>query len=73
MVTKRTFFVCKERTVNSEQRSGFQPYRPEEPRVPPATGVPPPFAMDYPSPYHHPHPHPHPATLYPPHIQHAYR
>uniref|UniRef100_A0A1B6DSM4 Genetic suppressor element-like domain-containing protein n=1 Tax=Clastoptera arizonana TaxID=38151 RepID=A0A1B6DSM4_9HEMI len=63
--------VDKERPVNSEQRSGFQPYRPEEPRVPPAAGVPPGFPVDYPTPYHHPHPHP--ASLYPPHIQHAYR
>ncbi|RZF32828.1 hypothetical protein LSTR_LSTR011474 [Laodelphax striatellus] len=51
-----------------EPRSGFQPYRPEEPRVaPPAF----PSPLDYP--YHHPHHHPAAAALYPPHLQHAYR
>ncbi|XP_054275991.1 uncharacterized protein LOC128995112 [Macrosteles quadrilineatus] len=50
---------------SSEQRSGFQPYRPEEPRVPPHPHYSP---LDYP-PYHH-----HPA-LYPPphHPLHHYR
>ncbi|XP_039298283.1 uncharacterized protein LOC111064505 isoform X2 [Nilaparvata lugens] len=53
----------------AEPRSGFQPYRPEEPR-PPAPPPPTfPSPLDYPSPYHHPH-HP---SLYPPHLQHAYR
>jgi len=57
--------------LNTEPRSGFQPYKPDEQRtmVPTSASAPPPhFAVDpasY-SPYH-------PANLYSPHFQHAFR
>ncbi|XP_025419743.1 uncharacterized protein LOC112690053 isoform X2 [Sipha flava] len=56
--------------LNTEPRSGFQPYKPDEQRtmVPSSASAPPHFAVDpasY-SPYH-------PANLYSPHFQHAFR
>lgn len=56
--------------LNTEPRSGFQPYKPDEQRtiVPTSTSVPPHYAIDHTtfSPYH-------PANLYSPHFQHAFR